>query len=63
MRDCAVLLPTGAGKSLIYQLAGLCLPGRTLVIDPLVALINDQVKSLQATTSTVYKKSQVVLEN
>lgn len=48
MRDCAVLLPTGAGKSLIYQLAGLCLPGRTLVIDPLVALINDQVKSLRS---------------
>lgn len=47
MRDCAVLLPTGAGKSLIYQLAGLCLPGRTLVIDPLVALINDQVAGLR----------------
>ena len=46
MRDCAVLLPTGAGKSLIYQLAGLCLPGRTLVIDPLVALIDDQVEGL-----------------
>lgn len=45
-RDCAVLLPTGAGKSLIYQLAGLCLPGRTLVIDPLVALIEDQIEGL-----------------
>ena len=45
-RDCAVLLPTGAGKSLIYQMAGLCLPGRTLVIDPLVALIEDQVEGL-----------------
>ena len=46
--DCAVLLPTGAGKSLIYQLAGLCLPGRTIVIDPLVALIEDQVEGLKA---------------
>jgi ATP-dependent DNA helicase RecQ len=45
-RDCAVLLPTGAGKSLIYQLAGLCLPGRTLVIDPLVSLMEDQVEGL-----------------
>ncbi len=45
-RDCAVLLPTGAGKSLIYQLAGLCLPGHTLVIDPLIALMDDQVKAL-----------------
>ena len=46
-RDCAVLLPTGAGKSLIYQLAGLCLPGRTLVIDPLIALMEDQVDGLR----------------
>ena len=41
-RDCTVLLPTGAGKSIIYQMAGLCLPGRTLVIDPINALIDDQ---------------------
>ena len=47
-RDCAVLLPTGAGKSLIYQLAGLCLPGYTLVIDPLIALMDDQVAALRA---------------
>ena len=47
-RDCAVLLPTGAGKSLIYQLAGLCLPGHTLVIDPLVSLIEDQIRGLSA---------------
>ena len=47
-RDCAVLLPTGAGKSMIYQLAGLCLPGRTLVVDPLVALIEDQADGLRA---------------
>ncbi len=46
-RDCAVLLPTGAGKSMIYQLAGLCLPGRTLVVDPLVALIEDQLDGLR----------------
>lgn len=47
-RDCAVLLPTGAGKSLIYQLAGLCLPGRTLIVDPLVSLMEDQVEGLAA---------------
>lgn len=46
-RDCAVLLPTGAGKSMIYQLGGLCLPGRTLVVDPLVALIEDQLNGLR----------------
>ena len=47
-RDCTVLLPTGAGKSLVYQMAGLCLPGRTLIVDPLVALIEDQVEGLRA---------------
>ena len=45
--DCVVLLPTGAGKSLIYQLAGLLMPGITLVVDPLVSLIEDQVKGLR----------------
>jgi ATP-dependent DNA helicase RecQ len=47
-RDCAVLLPTGAGKSLIYQLAGLCMPGRTIIVDPLVSLIENQLESLAA---------------
>ena len=45
-RDCVVLLPTGAGKSLIYQMAGLCKPGRTIVVDPLIALIEDQQRGL-----------------
>lgn len=47
-RDCVVLLPTGAGKSLIYQMAGLVLPGRTIVVDPLVALMEDQERSLRS---------------
>ena len=46
--DTAVLLPTGAGKSLIYQYVSLLLPGRTLVIDPIVALIDDQLDGLAA---------------
>ena len=46
--DCVVLLPTGAGKSIIYQLAGLLMPGLTLVVDPIVALIEDQVEGLRA---------------
>ena len=45
-RDCTVLLPTGGGKSLIYQMAGICKPGRTVVIDPLIALIEDQQRGL-----------------
>lgn len=47
-KDTAVLLPTGAGKSLIYQFASMLLPGRTLVIDPIVALIDDQLDGLAA---------------
>ena len=45
-RDAVVLLPTGAGKSLIYQFAGLLLPGLTIIVDPLVALMEDQVRGL-----------------
>ena len=47
-RDCTVLLPTGAGKSLIYQLAGLCSPGRTIVVSPIVSLIEDQAQGMAA---------------
>lgn len=46
-RDCTVLLPTGGGKSLIYQIAGICKPGRTIVIDPLIALIEDQIRGMK----------------
>lgn len=45
-RDSIVLLPTGAGKSIIYQLAGLLMPGVTLVVDPIIALIDDQQEGL-----------------
>ncbi len=41
------VMPTGAGKSLIYQLAALRLPGLTLVLSPLIALMVDQVDGLQ----------------
>jgi ATP-dependent DNA helicase RecQ len=46
-RDCLAVLPTGAGKSLCYQLPALVRGGLVLVISPLVALMQDQVSQLQ----------------
>lgn len=45
-RDCIGIMPTGAGKSLTYQLAARVLGGTTLVVSPLIALMKDQVDGL-----------------
>jgi ATP-dependent DNA helicase RecQ len=45
--DTLAVMPTGAGKSLCYQLPGLFLPGTTVVVSPLIALMDDQADKLQ----------------
>lgn len=45
-KDCIALMPTGAGKSVCYQVPAMILPGLTLVLSPLIALMKDQVDAM-----------------
>lgn len=45
-RDCLVVMPTGSGKSAIYQVAGALIPGTSVVVSPLIALQHDQVEAI-----------------
>jgi ATP-dependent DNA helicase RecQ len=47
-KDSVVLLPTGSGKSIAFQLAALLLPGPCIVVDPIIALIDDQIDNLRS---------------
>ena len=59
-RDVLGIMPTGAGKSICYQVPALILPGITLVISPLISLMKDQVQALnQAGVHAAYINSSL----
>ena len=69
--DTLAILPTGGGKSICYQVPGMALDGLTIVVSPLIALMQDQIKQLQKlnikaisiTSGMTYRDIDIALDN
>ena len=59
-RNTLAIMPTGAGKSLCYQLPALVLDGRTVVVSPLIALMKDQVETLRSKGVSVVQLNSAI---